>query len=474
MNKSRICILLALIVSCLIFTSCNTEADDGNESVLRGEVDGNQTVRVIMPYIYYATSQQGNQQRLNDFEGKINTELVKNLPTDSNINFKVVEMNISSLEDYIEKRNNLLMQDDTPELVCTYNGDYQKESLLNSGAVVDVSSKLNNYQNVYDNFKESYYLPILLKYTGIIVDTNQLSIENMECPPMNWTRLDYRNINDQWLKKHPQPLSIEVFRDMVFREFSSEKLIDADGKVGFSTNAVLNHYKSLTKEIFSKDYTISNDIINHYSIDESKGKDILDSSTSEITIGKNIDKQISYTYADSWYLPYTINILNPLSVYKEIFMTDYVVRPNVILDEPGISLGFLVTANGKNQLAAVKVIDTLLSDESQMDFYKGLYWSPISKAVENQVEDYNLEYFEKYNIDPESMNLYELRNKAIDVVNGEGIYNDQLSIAETKARDVFSSSLYGFIITRPEANDEEILLQLKKLEDSFNLEVSEK
>lgn len=455
--KSKIKLILYILIIGLFLTNCSSNADESMS--LKGTVEGKQVIRVIMPYIYYDSVNQ-TQQRLQDFKSQMNTELLKILPLDENISFDIIDMKISSKEDYIEKRNNLLMQKDGPELICTYSTNRDNIDLVESGAVVDLTPQIENIDNIYDGLRGEAYIPLLQKYSGVIIYKDRLSKSNLEIPQLDWNKDNYVQLNQQWRIENTQELTQDIFRNIVFEELEDVNLIDSTGYVKLSNDTFLEHYKNMLEAIYSGDYILTDD----YQI-----KDY-----NQIEIYERFDQILNYdSNDDNWIEYYTTDLLNSPNLFKEVYLNNIVVRPNIVSDEPSLSLGFMITTNGENKRAAVKAVNTLLTDKAQLDFYKKGYWSPVSKTIEKEIDQYNKTYFDKREINPDDMDLISLRAYAINEIANNSTKESLLSDDEKRVRDTIAFKLYQAVREMPDASDQELLEGFKRIEDELNLELSE-
>jgi spermidine/putrescine-binding protein len=360
-----------------------------------------------------------------------------------------------------------LLTKDGPELILD---DTQSSNvLIKQGAVVEVNNKIQNINKIYDSLvsSESYYIPIGINSESIMLRQDALDELKLPMPEVNWTREDYNNIYNKWLEQSSRIFTRFEFSEIVYKYFRSIKLFDYENKkANINTQELRNAFNNIRSDIFSgkyilsKNYTYENyyNMLFEYTSEEYKeNNELLHTETYEEQSLRSRIKE---------------GITNAL-ITREINLRRtgrLVVLPNCFSEEvPLWSLGFMVNRNGANLELAYEYVNGLLSDEMQLQIYKDerLEIYPVSKEIEDKIND--IEKVEGYREE-----AIQLRQFILEKVKKDECWLTELEqIKERENYWMLVEDLTPFIFAEKPYKDAELSVELQKLEDKYNIYLSE-
>ncbi|WP_425449732.1 hypothetical protein [Dethiothermospora halolimnae] len=380
-----------------------------------------------------------------DLPIKAYTQLFEN---ENNVKVTYDIIHAVTYEDYIKKLNAKLYTDNGPTLIYKFPNTY-----IERGVAVDLSGKLLNLEKIYDGLKREkmFYIPIGMSKDGMILNREALKRLEIEKPNLNWTKKDYINIKEKWLKDKPREFNLAEYKEIVRYPLYELNVIDQPNKViNINNEKVKNYLHKVKEKIFSRNYILNKDYDYYY-------KMIFDRYSKEreshiMNYINNPDKLIRF-----------LQIPNILKLKESQIENDkFLILPSVY-DHEIKSFGFIVNKKGKNIELALKYINGLLSNESQKNiYYSNSSYYPVNKEIEKDI----MRWDKDNGTDKRTM---ELRNTVLnrlkkEKVNYLGMDNKIKIMYENIEKDLFH-----LIFTDKEYSDKELEGELKKLEDKYSI-----
>ncbi len=283
--KKYITICIAVII--LILVSCSKEESDD-------------TVRIWI-YGYY----DGGYKKVIEL---IKSEIT-NYAQENNINVEILSYSQEEMseEDYQLKRNLALEHSNADIVVC--------DRYTNMSQMSDYAAdytKLENYKNIFDNFKVHYSIPI-----GIVIDTLLLNNETLKAYGVECNRYitmdEYYEIK-QSMKKKGARFSYNAEEEyQLIRYYINKnnlKMIMKDGKYTVDKEIAMKTIKEVSEDLVKNYEEMDSLKRDEYIQDANREKIIFDQAT-----GRVLAQMIPDTYPLK-FLSFTADKLYPFDDYK--------------------------------------------------------------------------------------------------------------------------------------------------------------
>ncbi|WP_425449805.1 extracellular solute-binding protein [Dethiothermospora halolimnae] len=377
------------------------------------------------------------------------------------VNYEKIET--SSYEEYLKKLHTKLYLENGPTLLFIENRDmYQK--YIDRGIAVDVTSKIPNIAKLYNGFNKEkvYYVPVGMDYWPIELNRKYLKKIGVKEPKLNWTREDYLNLKRKWSECEPRPFSYREYLDIVKYPLENLNIIYGDNTtINITNDKIKNYIKHAKGQIYSGRYILNPDY--KYEMYTEYGQDYSNKETTKLM---NFNNDICH------------EVLNLTGIENGLHITDMLGKeeknvlllPDVMRNSYQINTwGFLVNRNGKNTELGYKFINGLLEDEQQINIYRDMSYAdfPVIKGIEEQIGKIEKER----EIEDRFIKLKEY---ILDKFNkGEyKVYNSQGS-KKVEFYNMLEEDLVEIIFDEKEYSDEELSRKLQKLEDKYNMWLTE-
>ncbi|WP_425449728.1 extracellular solute-binding protein [Dethiothermospora halolimnae] len=383
---------------------------------------------------------------------------------ENNVKVNYEKIKAPTYEEYLKKLNTKLYLKNGPTLICIGVNNLYK-TYIDRGVALEVKDKIPNIDKLYDNFKEKniYYVPVgmICKVTEIDKDyLKELDLENIE---LNWTKQDYIKLKEKWLKLQPRPFNYRAYRDIVQYPLKNIDIFDSDTKdIKINADRIKKYIKKAKDQIFSENYALKKGYRYDKYIDFIRKK-------TDGDIRKLWD--LHYSIEDNLLIKSTEreNGLKFRNMYAQN-TKDMIFLPNVMKNEYQIKTwGFIVNRNGKNAELGCKFINGLLDDEQQIDIYNDTVHGdfPVNKDIEEEIRKIE----EEREIEDRFIKLKEY---ILDKFNkGEyKVYNSQDS-KKVEFYNMLEEDLVKIIFDEKEYSDEELSRKLQRLEDKYNMWLTE-
>jgi ABC-type glycerol-3-phosphate transport system substrate-binding protein len=371
-----------------------------------------------------------------------------------------------SLNNYYKELATKLYTKGGAELI--YSSDIIIESLIKQKAVLDLRDKVKNNSNIYDSLvaKEVFYVPIGMSASVMALNKDVVLKLGLNEPDFDWLLDDYYEIRDKWVNQKVRVFTSRDYSDIYGKYLSDVRVFDMENnKAHINTEEIVSGIKKMREEIFSRKYELENYTYEDY-------YNMLYVPTSEEWMD-NYKIWSSTEYKNSHFLNQSIeNDIDPFKA-KDIDgrrnIKNLIVLPDVRNTKKYLSTwGFMVNANGKNLDLAYEFINGMLENEFQLKIFEDedlMY--PVSKNIEADI--LNLEANQGLDEKSIGMKKYFLDQ----VKNGNYEFAITRSYKENQLREMFIKDYSQFIFGDKSYSDTELSIELQKLEDKYNIFLSE-
>lgn len=375
-----------------------------------------------------------------------------------------------SRDNYLKDLASKLYVNDGAELI--YCNNIAMESFIKQKAVLDLSRKVKNINKIYDGLlgKEVYYVPIGMGDRTILLNKVILSELSLEEPNLNWQIDDYYKIRNEWVGNKVHIFTREDYSDIYnqyyFKYLANNLILDINNnKAYINTPEVKEFIKVVRTDIFQGKYKLRNYTYeNYYNM-------IFDSTSKEFMDDYEVRSSTEYKNSNlrNTSLEHNLNPFNAIDIESRRNINNVVVLPEVRdMNKYLMSWGYMINANGKNLDLAYEFINGMLEDEFQLKMLKDedlLY--PVSEAIEDEI--LNLEISE--GVDEKSI---EIKKYFLEQVKN-GSYKLEIirSFKEQRLREMLMKDLSKYIFADEAYQDEKLSVELQKLEDKYNIYLSE-
>jgi maltose-binding protein MalE len=455
MSRRLLCIILilSLLISTTACQSTNAINSNGSNVVKPGETK--------LPEItILATSNTRNWMKNDCF---VNYEKQFEKQYGVKVNYEVYG------ESYEENAGELmtkLITKNGPELIIDDWNNARR--LIEQGAVVDARDKVSNISKMYASLvdSEAYYIPIGIEYQPIVLKKDMLDELQLPTPKLSWTALDYYNMMDKWLEQSNRIFTMFELNETSYRYLRELELFDyKNKKANINTKELKNALVRIKEKIFSGNYILDKNYTykNYYNM------------LFEYTSQEYIED--SKLYLSTEYKEQSLRNRSDESIINLLYAKDFdfrlgklVVLPDSLSKDNLLwSLGFMINRNGANLELAYEFVNGLLSDELQLEMYElerpKIY--PVNKAIESKIAD--IEKKEGYS--EEALQLKEFIINKIE--KGEFQLSQLRDMKEHDLYWMLIKDLMQFIFTDKPYSDAELSSELQKLEDKYNIILSE-
>ncbi len=354
-----------------------------------------------------------------------------------------------------------------PELIIDDAGNASK--LIAQGAVLDTKTKIENTKKIYPALLNdgTYFIPIGIELEVLILKRDVLEALNQPIPNMDWTVQDYYRIRNTWREKTPRLFTSRELSEIVWEYLDNLKLFDlSNKKANLNTSEMKECLRNIRKDIFSGDYILKKNYSyeNYYN---------MQAEPTSLEFTKDIELRRSDEYNNQHFRNLSgeanVNALYARDINRQD-MEKSIILPKVISMEKYLwSFGYMVNKNGKNLELAYEYINGLLSDDMQLKMYADekskIY--PVNQSIEVEIAAR-----EKNSGNRDA--AITVKNRLFDEVkNGHYKLIDLRDRKERVLNEMLIKDLYKYIFADEEYTDQELSAELQKLEDKYNIWMTE-
>ena len=436
----------------------NHESDentDGEKEVKKDEV----TIAIFEPYHW------GLQLRF----PILMTELNK-IKEEIGIRVEYDVIRGKSEEEFLKKLNTKLYLDNGPTLIYFYN--MPTKIYTESGVALNLEGKIENLDNIYDSIrdKNNYFVPIGMETNFIELNKYESSKMGIEEPDLNWSWDDYITIRDKWLKENGRKLKSRLISETYYHKINEIDIIDMKSKkANINTKEVKDTIKDLRDEFLYGKYEVPNNL---------KEEDYYKIFFDFNNLTK--EEQTKYNNFDSLPLNYIFHYPSENGLYTSTL--DNKIRKNkAVLPYTGARgenvylAGFLVNKNGKNIDNAIKFLNYILSDKTQMKLYAdfkklGSRFYPVNKNIENKIK--KVEKNGDFNEKALQLKEYQLEKIKSGEYKTKIVYKDQ-NMKMFTLRNKLYKDIFKLVFADEEYSDSKLERKLQELENQYNIYLNE-
>lgn len=360
-----------------------------------------------------------------------------------------------------------LLTKDGPELIM--DDTQASYDFIKQGAAMDVSSKIKNLEKIYKTMisEQTYYVPIGMYYSGMMLREDALKALKLTAPDVNWTEEEYYRIYDKWISTTTQPFTRYEYFEILHRYFGPLELFDLHNKKANLNSAELKSaIENMRKKIFSGSFVLKKGYgyENYYNM-------IYEYTSEEYSEDRTI--RTSKAYKEQSLRVATTEGITNILYSKDVDLRrsgKLVVLPNCMTESTNIwTLGFIVNKNGKDLELAYEYINGLLSDELQQKIYEDeeLDIYPVNQGIENDIS--KIEDAKGY-----SEEAKQIRGYVLDKIKkGEFVLTELSGTSEVEMFEMFIKDMMPFIFAEQPYSDSELSVKLKELENKYNILLNE-
>ncbi|WP_425448903.1 hypothetical protein [Dethiothermospora halolimnae] len=387
---------------------------------------------------------------------------------DNDIKVKFDKIKAPTYEEYLKKLNIKLYLEDGPTLILIGRWRNTYKKYVDQGVALEVADNIPNIEKLYDGFKNDkmYYVPIGMDYTPITLNKKHLDDLRVKESKLNWTKEDYINIKNKWLELQPRIFSYREYLDIVKYPLNNLRIFNKSmEKVKINTNEIKAYIHNAKKQIYSGNYDLKREhkyekYSKYYEYKRDEEVQNLREFNKAVMICDIDDRLLSLKGSESGLKFREMYFENP----KGIVLLPDVMRNDYQID----TWGFIVNRNGKNTDLGYKFINGLLEEEQQINIYREIGEDfPVIKGIEEEIKEIEKER----KIEDRFIKLKEY---ILDKFNkGEyKVYNSQDS-KKVEFYEMLEEDLVKIIFDEKEYFDEELSRKLQKLEDKYNMWLTE-
>jgi spermidine/putrescine-binding protein len=372
-----------------------------------------------------------------------------------------------TVDEYEKELSAKLHQKDSPELI-SYSF-IPLNALIRQGVAEDVSGKMSNLDKLHPGLlkEEVYYIPIDIFHMPTVLNMDVIKTLQVDEPNYTSTKQDYLEIRDRWLKQIKPQFTSREFWDIIAKYLIDLEIFNEDkSKVTVNSLEMYNTINSMKKEIYGGSFILPQNYTyaNYYNMlfenqrtEYENDRRFIVSKKYQINSFRNYEEESS------------INALRP-GDSNYMVESGNVVLPNMLEDKIHLySHGFMINKNGKNKELAYEFVNGILDNEVQLKIFKDSMFSyyPVNNEIEKEISI--IEKSRKY--EPEAIGLKNYILKEIEAENGllsieryDGEYEIFWMLVKDLTKYIFSDKSYTEL---------ELKLELQKLEDKYNIYLSE-
>lgn len=453
-------ILLTMLFALILFCTACQAAKANEEQVLNPEEKGAQPVITIVMNV----PEYGNFrfEKLDDYTAQFEKSMgVK-------VNIDIIKQNPGRLTDagdedaYMKELSTRLYMKDGPELVFTEY--FYFKQVIEQNAVEELDGKVSNIDKLYRGLlqEKNYYVPIGMSYYCFGINNSVLKALYAPELDLNWTQEDYFRLWDQWIETAKPYFNAAEYNDVYNRYIQSQLNLKYDSaSIDIDIPTVIAGIKKARAMIYDGSYRLHKDYRyqNYYNMMFAEGSK--ESTVSQELYNANTKSHIRNTFV--------LNGFRVDEIMKKSKENNAVILPKFSNEKAYISTcGFLVNKNGKNKELAYEFINGLLSDEAQWKLFdEGGRYYPVSKAIESKI--LNIEA-QKYG----DSKAAELKRFLLNQLNDGKCETDAATDERLKSiKDMMYRDLSKYILSDEEYSDDALKVELKKLEDKFDIYLNE-
>ncbi|HYF81418.1 MAG TPA: hypothetical protein VEB00_00105 [Clostridia bacterium] len=357
-----------------------------------------------------------------------------------------------------------LVAEAAPDLIFT--DGIHMNGLISQKAVAEVGDRIPNLDKVYDGLlgDEVYYVPIAMNYYSYGMKRSTLKSLGFGEPDLNWTRKDYLEIRDRWLTENKSNIyfTLAEFGDIIFGFEKDLNIFDSLNKrVNINTPEVKKWVSDIRNEIFYGKYKLEKG----YTFNDYYSK-LYENLSEEMIWDLELYQQNKNNHIKTGLM----SLLRADMSSSEMQGNDVVAVPQYndytqYLD----TYGFMVNKRSKNIELACEYINGLLNNETQLELYKtDLYkFYPVNMKIEKIIEELEAQK------NP-GKRAVELKKYVLEQIrDGKCKIWSNIDERELKLVDMLLKDLCRYIFADKQYSNEELGVELKKLENKYNLWLNE-
>ncbi|HYE12657.1 MAG TPA: extracellular solute-binding protein [Patescibacteria group bacterium] len=449
----NIILVLSLIISITACQNTNTINSNGSKVVKPGETELPELTILVTPNMRNWMKKDCFDNYERQFEKQYGVT----------VNYEVYG---GDYESNVGELMTKLITKDGPELIIDdWNNAH---SLIEQGAVANARDKVPNISKMYESLvdSEAYYIPLGIGYQPVVLRKDMLEALQLSTPNLNWTAEDYYIMRDKWLEQSNRMFTTFELNETNSRYLRELELFDyRNKKANINTKELKNALERIRGEIFSGKYILNKNYTykNYYNmLFEYTSQEYEEDMELRLSTGYNKQSLRSRSDESLINLLYAKDFDSRLG--KIVVLPDSIYKDNLLG-----SLGIMINRNGANLELAYEYVNGLLSNEIQLEMYEGeesgIY--PVNKAIESKIAD--IEKKEGYS--EETLQLKEFIIRRIE--KGEFQLG---ALRDMKDHDLYwmlIRDLVKYIFTDKPYSDAELSVELQKLEDKYNIILSE-
>lgn len=391
---------------------------------------------------------------------------ITEIKRDKEMDVKVIAVEANTEEEYLEKLNTRLYTDKGPTLIYVPSAKFDKYKVyMDKDFTLKDYSKIENSNNIYENLKydSEGFIPIGMTPIGISLKIDRLEELGIDIPDVDWSLNEYQKVKEQWLSVEKRRLTgMQYWEEVIFPLYELNIWDKKKNNVNLASEELVSYINNANDRIYSKYELVDDDyeaLYRRFNDNESKeyrdefsfwsnmydsNKYPLDSSTPilEPYIAEQMGREVKGNDIKRKYYPDVTDKYNSLYTW-----------------------GFIINKNHPKVKEGVEFVNLLLSDKAQFDMYKmSNVGYPVVKTVEGDIRKYE----EENGI---HLDAIELRREVISRIESGEIkprYKYDNLLGED-FYEMLEKDLLKFIITDKDYSEDELIGELRKLENKYNI-----
>ncbi len=251
--KGKIKKLLLIIFSILLMTGCSDKV--GNVSEDQEQDDG------IVNVLYYYLD--GSED---DYNLKVAERMLRKYGKENNIEVRVKKYSNEELshDDFALKRNTMLQSNEADIVFDTADNLYEIKNKCGD------YSKLSTYENIWDNLKGYYCIPLFLESKADKLNDEAFEVYGIKPEKDVLTRQEYYEIK-QFMKENGARFALNKCEIMELVEYytikNNVRIKDEEGKYSVNEDALKQTVKEVYEDVEKNYDTIDEEKIKNYDTD---------------------------------------------------------------------------------------------------------------------------------------------------------------------------------------------------------------
>ncbi|MCK8061214.1 MULTISPECIES: hypothetical protein [unclassified Fusibacter] len=458
-NQTGLFIIGVVLILCMILVSTL-------DKPAAKATEGDGIITIVMPYSskWPLLSTDEAMIGFENLEAFVNDYRIGN---DKDVKIKIKYIDTTDYNQYITERNSMLMSDNPPELFFisdAYINDIQIKSdlgaLLDSGIGVDLSDKLENYDQLEEGLKFSTYLPVGIHSEQGIYDRDALISLGIDETVLSYDSHKLKEIFDRFVEVKQPELDFMSYSTLWRLYFGIDHFIDSKtGLVDIDTQEIMEDLLDLKLKI------ASNQIRLERKTSYEEQLSALDNPTE-----KKRDEIYSRMTEGGYYPVYgqtNANFANPNQIGDMVYRSR---RFRYIMSRSSYrSIGFIANQQSGDIEAAYDFLDYCISFKKQLSNvqYLGNYSGMVNRS---DTEALKTAERKNMSLDPRAQELRDLFYSRLN--SGELIHVQQ----NYDIISSFSNELYDLVrhyLLSDELTENALETKLKKLKSVYMFQLME-